>query len=78
MKLGGYTDNVGDTTQNIKLSEARARTVYQKLISMGADKAMFEDPKPFEGYGPFHPKEDNTTDLGRAQNRRIAVSVRTK
>jgi outer membrane protein OmpA-like peptidoglycan-associated protein len=78
VKLGGYTDNVGDTTQNIKLSEARARTVYQKLISMGADKAMFEDPKPFEGYGPFHPKEDNTTDLGRAQNRRIAVSVRTK
>lgn len=78
VKLGAYTDNVGDTTKNIKLSEARARTVYQKLISIGADKAMFEDPKPYEGYGPFHPKEDNSTDIGRARNRRVAVSVRTK
>lgn len=78
VKLGCYTDNVGDTTKNIKLSEARAKTVYNKLISMGADKAMFEGPKPYEGYGPFHPKEDNSTDIGRAKNRRIAVSVRTK
>lgn len=77
IKLGGYTDNVGDSTANMKLSEARAKTVYNQIISKGVTTASF-DEKPYEGYGPQHPVADNSTPEGRGQNRRISISVRAK
>lgn len=77
IKLGGYTDNSGDSVKNMKLSEQRAKTVYNKLIALGAEQTSF-DAKPYEGYGPQHPIEDNSSESGRAQNRRIAISVRQK
>ena len=61
----------------MKLSEQRAKTVYNKLIALGAEQTSF-DAKPYEGYGPQHPIEDNSSESGRAQNRRIAISVRQK
>ncbi len=77
IKLGAYTDNTGDSLKNVKLSESRARAVYNLLISKGAPKASF-DEKPYEGYGPLHPVTENTTAEGRAQNRRVSLSVREK
>ena len=77
IKIGGYTDNSGDSVKNMKLSEQRAKAVYNKLISLCAEPSSF-DAKPYEGYGPQHPIEDNSTEPGRAKNRRIAVSVRQK
>jgi outer membrane protein OmpA-like peptidoglycan-associated protein len=77
VKLGAYTDNTGDSLKNVKLSESRAKTVYNMLLSKGAAKTSFDD-KPYEGYGPLYPVADNSTAEGRAQNRRISLSVRAK
>lgn len=86
IKVGGYTDNTGDSLSNIKLSEARAKTVYQTLLRYGSseelqrpvDKSQFDAKHPYEGYGSQWPKADNRTEEGRAQNRRIAIRVMAK
>jgi OmpA-OmpF porin, OOP family len=77
LKLGGYTDNTGDSTKNVKLSEDRAKTVHGQMLSKGLTAASF-DAKPYEGYGPQFPVGDNSTAEGRGQNRRISCSVRAK
>ena len=77
VKLGGYTDNTGDSTKNVTLSESRAKTVHAQMLSKGLTDASF-DAKPFEGYGPQFPVGDNATPEGRGQNRRISLSVRAK
>lgn len=78
VKLGGYTDNTGSEDVNIKISNARAKTVYNKMLGMGATAASF-DAKPYEGYGPQHPVcPANDTDACKAQNRRIAIVVTEK
>jgi OmpA-OmpF porin, OOP family len=74
LKLGGYTDNVGKPESNKTLSDARAKTVVAELVKLGVAAARLEG----EGYGQEHPCADNTTEAGRAKNRRIDVSVRAK
>lgn len=77
IKIGGYTDNIGDSLANVKLSTARAKTVYTFMLNKGVEKTSF-DEKPFEGYGPLYAVADNNTKEGQAQNRRISLSVRAK
>lgn len=77
VKLGGYTDNTGDSTKNVTLSESRAKTVHAQMLSKGLTATSF-DAKPYEGYGPQFPVGDNATPEGRGQNRRISLSVRAK
>lgn len=74
IKIGGYTDNVGDPGSNLKLSGTRAERVKQELITLGIAAGRLEA----EGYGEQHPIADNSTAEGRAKNRRTAVSVRRK
>ena len=74
MKLGGYTDNTGDPAANKVLSEARAKNVMDALVAKGVDTSRLES----EGYGDQHPVGDNSTEEGRAQNRRIALRVTQK
>ena len=74
IKIGGYTDNVGDPKSNLKLSADRANTVMAELVAMGIDKGRLEA----EGYGQEHPVASNDTEEGRQQNRRIAVRVTKK
>jgi OmpA-OmpF porin, OOP family len=74
LKVGGYTDNVGNPAANVKLSAARAETVVAALVKMGVDKARLSG----EGYGEQHPVGDNATEEGKAANRRIAVRVTAK
>jgi outer membrane protein OmpA-like peptidoglycan-associated protein len=74
IKIGGYTDNVGDDKANMKLSADRANTVMNELIKLGIDKKRLEA----EGYGEQHPVASNDTEEGRQQNRRIAVRVTQK
>lgn len=74
IKLGGYTDNTGNADTNKKLSDARAKNVMAELVKLGvAAKRMAA-----EGYGQEHPVADNSTEAGRAQNRRIDVRVTKK
>jgi K(+)-stimulated pyrophosphate-energized sodium pump len=74
LKIGGYTDNTGDEAANMKLSAERAQAVRATLVAMG----IAGDRLEAEGYGSQHPVGDNTTDEGRAMNRRIAVRVTEK
>jgi K(+)-stimulated pyrophosphate-energized sodium pump len=74
IKLGGYTDNVGAAASNLELSSKRAASVKAALVALGTDAARLES----EGYGDQNPAASNDTEEGRAQNRRIAVSVRKK
>lgn len=73
-KVGGYTDNSGDPRANLQLSQDRANSVRQALIGLGVSP----DRLTAEGYGEQHPVASNSTEAGRAQNRRVALLVTTK
>jgi OmpA-OmpF porin, OOP family len=74
IKIGGYTDNTGDPSANMTLSQQRADTVKQQLISMGISPDRLEA----QGYGDQYPVADNATDEGRQKNRRISLRVTQK
>jgi OmpA-OmpF porin, OOP family len=75
LKIGGYTDNTGSKSANVKLSQARAANVMAALVGMGIDATRLAA----EGYGPQFPVcAANDTEACRAQNRRIAVRVTKK
>jgi OOP family OmpA-OmpF porin len=74
IKIGGYTDNVGDAAKNKTLSQQRAENVKAELVKLKIDAKRMEA----EGYGQEHPVASNDTEEGRQQNRRIAISVRSK
>ena len=65
--LSGYTDNVGQEEDNLKLSEARAKAVAEYLIIKGIDKERIT----YKGYGSKQPITTNETEQGREQNRRV-------
>jgi outer membrane protein OmpA-like peptidoglycan-associated protein len=74
LKIGGYTDNVGNAEANLKLSQNRAENTKQELVKLGADAKRLEA----QGYGEKHPVADNSTEEGRAKNRRIDLRVTSK
>jgi len=51
VKLGGYTDNTGDSSKNVALSQQRAETAKAALANLGLTSDRIEA----EGYGPMHP-----------------------
>jgi outer membrane protein OmpA-like peptidoglycan-associated protein len=67
----GHTDDVGDDDYNQELSEQRANTIRNYLIETGADGSKIVAL----GAGERFPIASNTTDEGRAQNRRVEISV---
>ena len=69
--ITGYTDNVGEDADNFALSLQRAEAVRDHLVSLGADANKFH----VSGAGEANPIADNTTDEGRAKNRRVEVAV---
>lgn len=69
--ITGHTDNVGEEADNSALSLQRAEAVRDALVSLGADPSKFQ----VNGAGETAPIADNSTDEGRAQNRRVEVAV---
>ena len=74
VKIGGYTDNTGNPAANLTLSQARANSVMNALTALG----VATDRLSAEGYVEQYPVADNSTEAGRAQNRRIALRVTQK
>lgn len=74
-KIGGYTDNTGDSTKNVALSQERANAVFVAIQKLGVSATQLTGA---EGYGPAHPVGDNETVEGKAINRRVAVNVKAK
>jgi outer membrane protein OmpA-like peptidoglycan-associated protein len=71
LKLGvyGYTDNSGSDVVNIPLSEKRATAVKAYLIQKGLTDNRIEA----KGFGATKPIADNSTEIGRSQNRRVEI-----
>jgi outer membrane protein OmpA-like peptidoglycan-associated protein len=69
VSIEGHTDNVGDAANNKKLSEARAKSVNEALISKGIDKSRLA----YKGWGQEKPIADNRSEEGRAKNRRVEI-----
>ena len=71
IRVVGHTDSVGDRQSNQILSEERAQAVVDYLVSQGADPSQLIAI----GLGETKPIADNSTEEGRAQNRRIEFVV---
>jgi outer membrane protein OmpA-like peptidoglycan-associated protein len=71
VQVEGYTDNIGSDEYNQKLSEQRADGVRDYLVS----QSVKDDKVTAAGYGKSSPVADNSTNAGRAQNRRVQLVV---
>ena len=72
VEIEGHTDNVGTESHNLKLSENRAKAVYDFLVENGIDANRMT----FKGFGVSQPITTNDTQEGRATNRRTAFRVK--
>jgi outer membrane protein OmpA-like peptidoglycan-associated protein len=68
----GHTDSAGSDDYNRLLSESRARTVSDYLISRGVQQYRIS----WIGYGETMPIANNDTDQGRQRNRRVELDIR--
>ena len=71
IEVEGHTDNVGSVPFNMQLSLDRAEAVKEFLIARGVYEARILT----EGRGPLDPIADNTSEEGRAANRRVQVVI---
>ena len=67
----GYTDSKGSASYNQGLSERRANAVKNALVRAGVEPSRIVA----QGYGKEYPVADNATSSGRAQNRRVEVTI---
>jgi len=74
IEIGGHTDTEGSETHNLTLSQNRAKSVYDYLISKGINAEKLS----YKGYGETMPISGNDTPEGRANNRRTEFKVISK
>ncbi len=70
VQINGHSDNVGSKGKNQKISEQRAREVFEYLIKKGVQNKMY-----FKGYGSSLPIASNDTPEGQARNRRVEFEI---
>jgi len=71
IEIAGHTDNKGSDDYNLTLSQGRSQSVVDYIISQGIEGYRLTA----HGYGEFNPIETNDSDAGRANNRRVEVTV---
>ena len=71
VRVTGHTDSIGTDAYNQSLSERRARSVADYLTSLGVSGSRLST----SGAGEREPVASNATDDGRAQNRRVELTV---
>ncbi|EDT2640441.1 OmpA family lipoprotein [Salmonella enterica subsp. enterica serovar Poona] len=67
----GYTDSTGSHDLNMRLSQQRADSVASSLITQGVDASRIRT----SGMGPANPIASNSTAEGKAQNRRVEITL---
>ncbi|MBP6299783.1 MAG: OmpA family protein [Arenimonas sp.] len=67
----GHTDSIGSDAVNQRLSEQRASSVAQYLQSRGVASQRLQT----SGYGKTRPVDSNDTEAGRANNRRVEITL---
>ena len=72
MEVDGHTDAIGSNAANQKLSLDRAKAVVKYLTEHGVDASRLS----YKGYGEEMPVDTNSTEIGRARNRRIEFIIR--
>ncbi len=71
IEVSGHTDSIGETSSNQLLSDARAASVVDYLVSKGINANRLSAV----GYGQNRPIGDNNTEAGRQLNRRIEMRI---
>ncbi len=69
ISVDGHTDNVGSNASNQTLSENRAKAVMGAVVSKGIAASRLKS----KGLGSTKPVADNSTEEGRAKNRRVEI-----
>lgn len=69
--VAGHTDSTGSDSYNQQLSQQRAQSVASYLISQGNNPQRFY----VQGYGESRPVADNSSEAGRAANRRVEIQI---
>ena len=72
LTITGFTDSVGADAYNLKLSERRAVSVANYLVSAGVAQACID---AVGGAGESQSVSDNATPAGRAMDRRVVISI---
>lgn len=71
VEIVGHTDSTGDAAYNQTLSEQRASSVKNYVVQRGVPSYLITT----SGAGETQPRESNTTEAGRAMNRRVELFV---
>lgn len=71
IQIAGHTDNIGSDASNLRLSQQRANSVRTYMASKGVNAQRMQAV----GYGESRPIADNSSDYGRAQNRRVEITL---
>jgi outer membrane protein OmpA-like peptidoglycan-associated protein len=74
VEIQGHTDNIGRDDDNLRLSENRAKSVYDYVVSQGIPANRLR----YKGYGETTPIASNNTEEGRAKNRRTVFLIYEK
>ncbi|MFN4818691.1 MAG: OmpA family protein [Ignavibacteria bacterium] len=74
LEIQGHTDNIGGEEFNLKLSDARSKSVMQELIKRGIEEKRLRG----RGFGMSQPVAPNDTERNRALNRRTQFIVLAK
>ena len=74
IQINGHTDSLNSEAYNLDLSTRRAKTVYDYLFAKGISSERLK----WKGYGESMPLTNNTTEEGRAMNRRVEFIVLKK
>ena len=70
IRINGHSDNSGSSRKNQRLSEERARAVFEYFITKGVQNKM-----TYKGFGDTMPFADNATEDGKARNRRVEFEI---
>ena len=69
LRVEGYTDSTGTDQKNLTLSQQRAYNVGNYLKEQGIESSRLTG----DGFGPANPADTNSTEAGKADNRRVEL-----